>query len=106
MRISEWSSDVCSFDLGEEAISNTIWVMDARYRSESRWLTKLVYKLPLLETRQTSTITFDAEFAHLVPGHARSLNVAGSSGGVSYIDDFETSRSIIDLKNEIGRAHV
>src|SRR3546814_18332035 len=87
MRISEWSSDVCSFDVGEEAISNTIWGMDASYRSDSRWLTKLVDKLPLLETRQTSTITFDAEFAHLVPGHARSLNVAGSSGGVAYIDE-------------------
>src|SRR3546814_16557979 len=66
-------------NVGEEAISNTIWGMDASYRSDSRWLTKLVDKLPLLETRQTSTITFDAEFAHLVPGQDRSLNVAGSS---------------------------
>src|SRR5690606_31258655 len=69
------------------------------YRSDSRWLTKLVDKLPLLETRQLSTITFDTEFAHLMPGHSRSLNVAGNRGGVSYIDDFETSRSVLDLKN-------
>lgn len=86
-------------NIGEEAISNTIWGFDASYRSDSRWLTKLVDKLPLLETRQLSTITFDTEFAHLMPGHSRSLNVAGNRGGVSYIDDFETSRSVIDLKN-------
>ncbi|HYH56707.1 MAG TPA: cell surface protein SprA, partial [Anseongella sp.] len=86
-------------NIGEEAISNTVWGADASYRSDSRWLTKAVDKLPFLETQQLSTLTFDAEFAHLMPGHSRSLNVAGSSGGVSYIDDFETSRSIIDLKN-------
>src|SRR3546814_13251422 len=41
-------------NVGEEAIYNTIWGMDASYRSDSRWLTKLVDKLQLLEIGRAS----------------------------------------------------
>ncbi|MCX2576326.1 T9SS outer membrane translocon Sov/SprA [Pedobacter sandarakinus] len=89
-------------NIGEEPISNTIWGADINYSSPSRFLTKLVDKLPFLSTKAPSNVTFYGEFAQLVPGHPRALNFAGSKNGVSYLDDFEASRSIIDLKSAIS----
>ncbi|TKC04162.1 cell surface protein SprA [Pedobacter frigoris] len=89
-------------NIGEEPISNTIWGLDLNYSSPSRFLTKLVDKLPLLSTKAPSTITFSGEFAQLLPGHPSALNFGGKTGGVSYLDDFEASRSIIDLKSAIA----
>ncbi|MGY4385242.1 cell surface protein SprA [Pedobacter sp. UYP24] len=89
-------------NLGEEPIFNTIWGMDLNYSSASRFLTKLVDKLPFLSTKAPSNITFSGEFAQLVPGHPKALDVGGSTGGVSFLDDFEASRSIIDLKSAIA----
>lgn len=86
-------------NIGDESISNTIYGFDANYRSESKFLTKLVDKLPFISTKEPSSISFNGEFAHFMPGHAKALNIAGDEGGVSYLDDFETTRAIIDLKN-------
>jgi cell surface protein SprA len=58
----------------------------------------MVDKLPFLSTKETSSVTFSGEFAKFNPGHPKALNFAGSEGGASYVDDFEGSRSIIDLK--------
>ncbi|MFW5835418.1 MAG: cell surface protein SprA [bacterium] len=79
---------------GEEPISNTIWGLNTSYSSESRFITNLVDRLPFIETSEPSSITFQGEFAHLIPGHARALG----SAGVSYIDDFEATKTTIDLK--------
>ncbi|WP_316802088.1 cell surface protein SprA [Pedobacter nototheniae] len=89
-------------NLGEEPISNTIWGADINYSSPSRFLTKLVDKIPLISTKAPSSVTFYGEFAQLIPGHPNALNFAGSKNGVSYLDDFEASRSVIDLKSAIS----
>lgn len=89
-------------NIGEEPISNTMWGLDMNYSSPSRFLTKLVDKLPLLSTKVPSNITFAGEFAQLIPGHPSALNFGGKKGGVSYLDDFEASRSVIDLKSAIA----
>lgn len=85
-------------NIGEEPISNTMWGLDLTYNSPSRWLTRMVDKIPFLDTKEPSSISFYGEFAQLRPGHPRALNIAGTRTGVSYIDDFENSRSFIDLK--------
>jgi len=54
-----------------------------------------------INTREASSITFSGEYAKLVPGHSGALDFAGSRG-VSYLDDFEGTRSVIDLKSAIG----
>ncbi len=82
-------------NFGEEPISNTIWGLNSSYRSESQLLTKLIDKIPLLETKTPSSISFNGEFAHLIPGHSRAI----SSAGNSYIDDFESSEIPLDLKS-------
>ena len=79
---------------GDEPISNTIWGLNTSYRTESRFLTSLVDFLPFIQTNQISTISFQGEFAHLIPGHSRALG----KGGQSYIDDFEATKTTIDLK--------
>ncbi len=89
-------------NFGEEPISNSIWGMDVNYTSSSRFLTKMVDKLPFISTKEKSNITFYGEFAQLIPGHPSALNMGGSKGGTSFIDDFEASRSVIDLKSAIA----
>jgi len=80
---------------GDEPISNTIWGFDVSYQKESMFLTKLLDKLPFYSTKTPSRITLEGEFAHFIPGHSKAVGTAGTT----YIDDFEGSKSTIDLKN-------
>ncbi len=80
---------------GNDPISNTIWGFDFSYQTQSRWLTKMVDKIPLIDTKAPSTITIDGEFAHFIPGHSKAIGKSGTT----YIDDFEGAKSTIDLKN-------
>ena len=80
-------------NIGDEPISNTIWGLDGTWRTESRFLTKLVDKLPFLETKAPSSLMVTGEFAHLIPGHSKAI----AKSGISYIDDFEGSKSSISL---------
>lgn len=88
--------------IGEEPISNTMWGLDLNYNTPSRWLTRMVDKIPFIDTKEESYISFYGEFAQLVPGAPSALNFAGSRHGTTYIDDFENSRSFIDLKGAYG----
>ena len=55
-------------NFGEEPISNTIWGLNTSYKTESQFLTNMIDKIPLLETKTPSAFSFFGEFAHLVPG--------------------------------------
>ena len=81
-------------NLGDEPISNTIWGLNTSYRTQSHLLTSLIDKLPLIETKEVSNISLDAEFAHLIPGQAKAIG----KGGVAYIDDFEGTKTSIEMK--------
>ncbi|MBC8321521.1 MAG: cell surface protein SprA [Bacteroidetes bacterium] len=80
---------------GDDPISNTMWGIDMSYRTESRWLTKMIDKLPGISTKEISQINVDGEFAQFIPGHSKAIGKSGTS----YIDDFEGASSSIDLKN-------
>jgi len=80
---------------GDDPISNTMWGIDMSYRTESRWLTKMIDKLPGISTKTVSNINVDGEFAQFIPGHSKAIGKTGTS----YIDDFEGASSSIDLKN-------
>jgi cell surface protein SprA len=90
-----------NISIGEEPISNTIMGFDVNYNAQSRFLTRMVDKLPFISTKAPSSVTFNGEFAKLMPGHPSALNFAGANG-TSYLDDFENSRSIIDIKSASG----
>jgi cell surface protein SprA len=85
--------------IGQESISNSIWGFDFNYASESRFLTRLVDKIPFIQTKVPSTVNLSGEFAQLLPGSPSILNYAGSKNGTSYLDDFENSQSVIDVKS-------
>ncbi len=82
-------------NFGEEPISNTIWGLNTSYKTQSNVLTKIIDKIPLLETKTPSAISFFGEFANLIPGHSKAITSAGNS----YIDDFEASEIPLDLKS-------
>jgi cell surface protein SprA len=84
-------------NVGDEPIRNAVWGMDGHYRKDSRFLTALVDAIPLIQTKEKSTVTVDGEYARIFPGHPSTLNNAGGSG-VSYIDDFEGSQVPYDLR--------
>lgn len=73
-------------NMGDESVNNTLWGLNTSFRTKSQALTNLLDKLPFVEATQPSQITFNAEFAQLIPGHA---------GGIdhSYLDDFETTET-------------
>ncbi len=80
---------------GDEPIANTIWGLHTTYQTQSLFITRLLDRLPFYSTTQPSRISFVGEFAHLIPGHSRLIGRSGTA----YIDDFEGSKSTIDLKN-------
>ncbi len=82
-------------NIGDEPIRNTIWGVDGTYSTESRFITKMIDKLPFLETKTESRVTVTGEFANLIPGTSKAIGKNGNA----YIDDFEGSQSTIDLKN-------
>lgn len=76
-------------NIGEDPIKNMQLGLDANYNTESQFLTWLVDKLPLYETKEASSFSLSGEMAHLKPGHQRAI---GKDGTV-YIDDFEGTTS-------------
>lgn len=80
----------------EDPIKNRMYGIDIDYRNELPRLTKLLDKLPFYSTRVMSNMTFYGEAAFLDPGHPKQIGKGGE--GVSYIDDFEGTRSAIDQR--------
>ncbi|MCL1944168.1 MAG: cell surface protein SprA [Candidatus Azobacteroides sp.] len=72
--------------MGDESVNNTLWGLNMSYRTKSQTLTNWIDKLPFVEATQPSQITFNAEFAQLLPGHAGGIDY-------SYIDDFESTQT-------------
>lgn len=85
-------------NLGQEPLSNAMWGMDFNYSAPSKGLTRMLNHLPFFYSKVPSLVTFQGEFAQLVPGQPAALNTANNKNGVSYLDDFEDSESVIDLK--------
>jgi len=83
-------------NIGDEPSSNTIWGLDANVTKESRFLTKVIDKLPLLQTKVPSVITSQAEVAQLIPGHNKALNKNGANGA-AFLDDFEAAETPYDF---------
>lgn len=77
----------------DEPISNTIYGFDVNYQTESQWLTDVLDKLPLYETKTMSRVTVSGEFARFIQG----INKSSDQTGTSYIDDFEGAKSTIDM---------
>ena len=90
-------------NIGDDPINNRIFGLDINFSEEAPWLTKIVDKIPLIDTKAPSSISFMAEGAFLKPGHSKAINQEVTDGetdkgGAVYIDDFEGSASSFDLR--------
>lgn len=98
LRLNERPGGISRFSIGNEPLRNTKWGLDLNYSSESRFLTKMIDALPILNTKEPSNISFNAEFAQLLPGTSNIVE----GEGTSYLDDFENSITPIVLGNFQG----
>ena len=82
-------------NIGDEVINNSIFGFNVAYNTKFMWLTNLLNKIPTVNATAPSTLNLTAEYAQLVPHKQKS----GSSQGSSYVDDFESSQTGIDLRS-------
>ena len=76
---------------GDESVSNTMLGLNTDFEQELPFITRGIDALPLISTKEKSTITFEGEIAKLIAGHSSSISA-------SYIDDFEGSSVSYDIK--------
>lgn len=84
-------------NIGSDPINNRVFGLDMNYSSEAPLVTRLVDKIPFINTKEESLINFSAEVAALKPGHSGAINASGEDEGVVSIDDFEGASSSIPL---------
>ncbi len=80
---------------GVEPINNTIFGVNANYSTEVPFLTRLVNKLPNIDTDVESNLSLRGEFAYLLPGAPKVSDFGGKT--TVYVDDFESSQTANDI---------
>ncbi len=98
LHLNERQGGVSRYQIGDEPTSNTKYGFDLNYQEEVPFLTKAMDFLPLVNTKEASSVSFNAEFAQLVPGTSNVVN----GEKTSYIDDFENAVSNIGLDGWAG----
>ncbi|MDH5608192.1 MAG: cell surface protein SprA, partial [Cyclobacteriaceae bacterium] len=93
LHVNERPGGITRYRIGDEPTKNTKYGFNINYQQDSRFLTKMVDALPLISTKETSTITFSAEFAQLIPGTSNIVE----GKGTSYIDDFESAITPVNI---------
>ena len=82
---------------GQESVNNTIFGFNTNFSSEVPFLTRLVNKLPNIDTDVPSNISIRGEIAFLKPDTPKADQFQGES--TIYVDDFEGSQSTIDMRS-------
>jgi cell surface protein SprA len=84
--------------IGNEPVNNIQWGVDVNLKKEVMGLTRLLDALPGIQTKEVSSILFNAEFAQLIPG-VNNKKIKGSS----MLDDFEYARNVNDLTRQTSK---
>lgn len=108
-RLDYWANDNLSFggtfmhlserpftpkvNYGNDPISNSMFGLDMNYSADAPGITKFIDKIPFIDTKEKSDITFRAEAARFAPGHSKAITKEGQV----FIDDFEGSTSSYDI---------
>jgi len=85
---------------GTEPINNTILGANFLYNTELPFLTRLVNRLPNIDTDVMSNLSLRGEAAYLFPGSPDSDNFEGRAA--AYVDDFEGSQTSIDILSPVS----
>jgi cell surface protein SprA len=86
-----------------EPINNTIFDFYGNYATEVPFFTRLVNKLPNVDTDVPSNLSVRGEVATLSPGAPKGTNFNGEA--TAYIDDFEGNQGAIDLLSPLPWFH-
>nr|WP_204344968.1 cell surface protein SprA [Psychroserpens algicola] len=78
-----------------EPINNTIFGFNGNYSTEVPFFTRLVNKLPNIDTDAPSNLSVRGEFAYLAPGAPKGTDF--NNEATAYVDDFEGTQGAIDL---------
>jgi cell surface protein SprA len=82
---------------GQESVNNTIFGANINYSTEVPFFTRLVNKLPNVDTDVPSNVSVRGEIAFLKPDTPKADQFEGES--TIYVDDFEGSQTTIDMRS-------
>ncbi|WP_395050838.1 cell surface protein SprA [Flavobacterium sp.] len=82
---------------GQESVNNNMFGFNGNYSSEIPFFTRLVNKLPNMDTDVPSNLSVRGEIAFLEPEDPKGNSFQGES--TIYVDDFEGSQSTIDMRS-------
>jgi cell surface protein SprA len=85
---------------GQESVNNTIYGFNTNFSTEVPFLTRLVNKLPNIDTDVPSNLSVKGEVAFLKPGTPNADKFQGDS--TIYVDSFEGSQSSIDMRSPLA----
>ncbi|WP_417861179.1 cell surface protein SprA [Winogradskyella sediminis] len=83
-----------------EPINNTIFGFNGNYSTEVPFLTRMVNKLPNIDTDVPSDLSLRGEFAYLMPGASSGADF--NDEATAYIDDFEGTQGSINLLSPLS----
>ena len=81
---------------GTEPVNNTMLGFNTNFSTDIPFLTRLINKIPSIETTAPSRISFRGEIASLIAGDPRNTQLEGETN--VYLDDFEGAQTNIDVK--------
>lgn len=85
---------------GQESVNNTIFGFNTNFSTEVPFFTRLVNKLPFVDTDAPSNFSFRGEWAYLKPDASEADQFNGEQ--TSYIEDFEGASTTIDMRGASG----
>lgn len=85
---------------GYEPINNSMYGFNVNYSTQVPFFTRLVNKLPNVDTDVESNLSVRGEFAYLQPGSPGGNDFNGEA--TSYVDDFESSQSSISVLSPLS----
>ncbi len=87
-------------NFGVEPVNNTIFGLNGNFSTEVPWLTRMVNKLPNIDTDVPSNLSVRAEVAWLKPNSPKNADFQGET--TTYLDDFEGAQALIDIRASLG----
>lgn len=84
--------------VGQEPFRNFVWDLNMAFNFQPKFITRFLNYIPLIESKTPSQLSFEAEFAQVLPNpNTQNNEKTGDNDGVGYIDDFEGSRRATTL---------
>ncbi len=80
-------------EVGYEPTRNFIWDLNGRFETNLDGFTRLLDRLPIIDTEEASILSIEGEIAQVIPNpNPISNRKTGDPNGVAFIDDFEGSK--------------